>query len=107
VEAENAVALASAHEDAEGLVWKIALLKGELAEARWAREVPEENSHGLSDAVDDAKHRWEVSERECWKHFEEVTLLQTRGSELCLAIVRPPRVRNHLSEGCDRCPLPR
>jgi hypothetical protein len=30
--------------------------------------------------------------------FQELTLLQTRGSELCLAIVGPPRVRNHLSE---------
>jgi hypothetical protein len=26
-------------------------------------------------------------------------LLQTQGSELCLAIVGAPRVRNHLSEG--------
>jgi hypothetical protein len=40
-----------------------------------------------------------VSERERWEQFEELTLLQTRGSDLCLAIVGPPRVRNHLSEG--------
>jgi hypothetical protein len=32
MEAENVVALASAHEDAKGLVRKIALLEGELAE---------------------------------------------------------------------------
>lgn len=41
VEAKNAVALASAHEDTEGLVWKVALPKGELAVARrlerWSR----------------------------------------------------------------------
>jgi hypothetical protein len=29
---------------------------------------------------------------------QELTLLQTRGSELCLAIVGPPMVRGHLSE---------
>jgi hypothetical protein len=36
VETENTMMLAFAHEDAEGLVWKIALLRGELAEARRA-----------------------------------------------------------------------
>jgi hypothetical protein len=36
MEAENATTLASAREDAEGLVQKIALLEGELAEERWA-----------------------------------------------------------------------
>jgi hypothetical protein len=34
VEVENATALASAHEDAEGLAWKIALLKGKVVEVR-------------------------------------------------------------------------
>jgi hypothetical protein len=33
------------------------------------------------------------------EHFAELTLLQSRGSKLCLAIVGSPRVRNHLSEG--------
>jgi hypothetical protein len=36
MEVENAMALASAREDAEGLVWKIALLEGEFAEERRA-----------------------------------------------------------------------
>jgi hypothetical protein len=44
VEAKNAVVLASAHEDAKGLVRKIALLKGKLAEdagpERWPRRIP-------------------------------------------------------------------
>jgi hypothetical protein len=34
VEVENATALASAHEDAEGLAWKIVLLKGKVVEVR-------------------------------------------------------------------------
>jgi DNA topoisomerase IA len=34
VEAENAAMIASSCEDAEGLVWKIILLEGELVEAR-------------------------------------------------------------------------
>jgi hypothetical protein len=40
-----------------------------------------------------------VSERERQEHFEEFILLQTRGFELCLAIVSPLWVRNNLSEG--------
>jgi hypothetical protein len=64
VEAENAMALDSARENAEGLVRKIAFLKDGLAEERWAREVAEKNSRCLSDTVVDAWHRWEVFERE-------------------------------------------
>jgi hypothetical protein len=52
--AENAMMLASAHEDAKGLVRKIALLEGELAAERQAGE---------------------VSEREHREKFEEHTLL--------------------------------
>jgi hypothetical protein len=40
-----------------------------------------------------------VSERESQEWFKELTLLQTRGSELCHAIVGPPRAWHHLSEG--------
>jgi hypothetical protein len=78
MEAENAVALASAHKNVEGLVRKIALLEGELAAEHRARE---------------------VSERECREQFEELTLLQTRGPELCHAIIDPPCARHHQSEG--------
>jgi hypothetical protein len=99
VEVENVAVLASAREDIEGLVRKVNLLEGELAEARRAREVAEENFHGLSDAVADGARRLAVSERECYEQFEELTLLQTWGSKLFLAIIGPPRVRNHLSEG--------
>jgi hypothetical protein len=54
VEAENAMALDSARENAEGLVRKIAFLKDGLVEERWAREVAEKNSRCLSDTVVDA-----------------------------------------------------
>jgi hypothetical protein len=33
VEAESTATLASTHEESEGLVWRVALLKGDLAEA--------------------------------------------------------------------------
>jgi hypothetical protein len=99
VEMENITTLAYAREDEEGLIQKIALLEGELAEARRAREVAEEKSRVLSNAAVDAERRWEVSEKGCWEHFEELILLQTWGFELCFAIVGPPQVRNHLSEG--------
>jgi hypothetical protein len=61
--------------------------------------VAEENFHVLSDAVADAERWWEVSERERREQFEELTLLQTRGSELCHVIIGPPQMTNHLSEG--------
>jgi hypothetical protein len=99
VEAENVVVLASAREGVEGLVRKIIVLEGELAVARQAQEVAEEKSYGLFDTAADVERRWEVFEKERREHFEELTLLQTRVSELCLAIVGPPWVRNHLSEG--------
>jgi hypothetical protein len=73
-EVEDTTVLASAHEDAEGLVQKVALLKGELAEARQAREVAEKKFCSLFDASADGA-RW-----------------------LCLDIVGPSRVRNQLSE---------
>jgi hypothetical protein len=40
-EVEDAAALVPAREDTEGLVWKVALLEDELAEAHQAREVTE------------------------------------------------------------------
>jgi hypothetical protein len=51
VEAVSTGVLPSAHEEIEGLVWKIVLLEGELAEVLRDREVAEETARGLSDAV--------------------------------------------------------
>jgi phage host-nuclease inhibitor protein Gam len=51
---ENAAVLASAHEDAKGLIWKITLLEGELVAGHQA---------------------WELSEREHREQFKELTLL--------------------------------
>jgi hypothetical protein len=53
----------------------------------------------LFDIAADAEQRREESERGCWEQWKELTLLQTRGSKLCFAIVGPPRARNHLSKG--------
>jgi hypothetical protein len=106
VEAENAMPLASAREDVEGLARKIALLEGEPVEVRRAQELAEENSYGLFDAAADAEQQWEESERERQEQFKELTLLQTQGSELCLTIVGPPWVRNHLLEGMWITALP-
>jgi hypothetical protein len=54
---ESATMLTFAHEEAEGLARRIALLKGELAEAHRAREMAEENSRGLSNATADGDQR--------------------------------------------------
>jgi hypothetical protein len=45
---ESVVVLASVREDAEGLVRKVALLEGELAEARQAQEVAEDKVRNMS-----------------------------------------------------------
>jgi hypothetical protein len=99
VEAESTAVLASALEETEGLVWKIALLEGELEEVGRAREVAEETTCGLFDTPADAEWQREESKRGHQEQLGELTLLLTRGSELCIAIVNPPRVKNHLSEG--------
>jgi hypothetical protein len=99
VEVKSIMALASACKKAKGLVWRIALLEGELAEAHQDREMAEENSWGLSDAVADAKQQREESEKESQERFLELTLLWAWGTMLCLAIFGPSRVRNHQSEG--------
>jgi hypothetical protein len=75
---ETATTLVSTREDAEGFARKIALLEDELVVERRAREVPE---------------------RDYREQFEELTLLQTRGSELCHIIVSLTRARHHLSKG--------
>jgi hypothetical protein len=61
VEAKNSTVLSSAHADADDLARKVILLEDELVEECQARE---------------------TSEREHREHFEELTLLQTCGSEL-------------------------
>jgi hypothetical protein len=76
-ETENSTALTSICEDAEGLARKITLLEDEPVRERRARE---------------------TSEREHRTCFEELTLLQTWGSELCHAFVGPPWAK-HLCEG--------
>jgi hypothetical protein len=76
-EVENNAMLTSVHEGAEVLARKMTLLEDELTREHRAQE---------------------TSEREHRACFEELTLLQTQGSELCHAIVGPPRAK-HLSEG--------
>jgi hypothetical protein len=57
VEMESATMLTFAHEEAKGLARRIALLEGELAESHRAREMAEENSRGLSNAMADSDQR--------------------------------------------------
>jgi hypothetical protein len=53
---------------------------------------------GGTDVAVDAERQLDESERGCQEKLEELTILQTRDSELCFAIVGPPFVRNHLLE---------
>jgi hypothetical protein len=63
VEAQSATSRASAREDTDSLVRKIALLVVELAEIHWAHEVVEETTHGSFNTAFDAERPWEESER--------------------------------------------
>jgi hypothetical protein len=89
---ENVTMLASAQEDAEGLVRKVAVLKGELAKVHRAREVPKEKFHSLSNVSTDGARWLVVSEMEHWEQFEDLSLLWAWGVELCLTIIGPSQV---------------
>jgi hypothetical protein len=53
----------------------------------------------LEDDLSAERRAWEAPKREHRAQIEELTLLQTRGSELCPAINSPPQGKHHLSEG--------
>jgi hypothetical protein len=59
----------------------------------------EANHQGFFDRAADIDRQWEDAEKQCQDLVQELTLLQTRESELCLAIVGLPRVWGHLFEG--------
>jgi hypothetical protein len=56
----------------------------------------EENSRGLFEVAANAEKRQEESERECREWVEELTLLQTWGSELCQSIVSCDRTTTEM-----------
>jgi hypothetical protein len=88
-EVESIAVLASIFGDAEGLVHKVALLKGQLTEAHWAWEKAEEKVCNLwSSSAEGA--RWLVAfEMEHREQFGELSLLRAWGAELCLTILGP------------------
>jgi hypothetical protein len=98
-ETENATTPASTREDIVGLVRKVALLEGELAEPHRAREAVEEKFCNLFDMSANGMQWLVVSEKEHREQFEELSLLWAQGSEMCIPIIGPPWVRNCLMEG--------
>jgi hypothetical protein len=68
-EVEDVAALVSAREDTEGLVRKVTLLKGELAEVRQTQEVVEEKFCSLSVVLADGVQRLLVSKMEHREQF--------------------------------------
>jgi hypothetical protein len=59
---ESITVLASVRGDAEGLVHKVALLEGELIDARRAREKAKENVHNLKSSSAE-RMRWLVASK--------------------------------------------
>jgi hypothetical protein len=65
VEQENAALLASVHEEANELTWRVTFLEGELEYVCQTRDMAEMNFQGLSAEVAGANRRWEDVERQC------------------------------------------
>jgi hypothetical protein len=82
-----------------GLAFKLGVIvtfvEGKLEDARQAPEDAERQSNGVADV----KLGWEDAKRQCQDLVQKLTLLQTRGFKLWLAIVGLPTVQGHLSEG--------
>jgi hypothetical protein len=78
--------LASARGVVNEVVWKVTLLEDKHAIVCQAWDMAELELLGLADA----DWRQEEVERYCVALAEELTILQIRGSELCLVIVAPP-----------------
>jgi hypothetical protein len=75
---------------------KVTLLEGELVDVRQACDLAMVKLQGLSDMAADADRRWEDVKGQCKILAQKLTLLQTKVSELCQAIVgpqRPPHLR--------------
>jgi hypothetical protein len=88
-EVETIVVLASVRGDAKGLIHKVALLEGELTEARQAQEKAKEKVRSLSRSSAEGT-RWLVaSEMEHQEQFGELSLVWAWGTELSLAILGP------------------
>jgi hypothetical protein len=66
-EVESVAVLAPAQGDVESLVHKVALLEGELVEARRARDVTEEWVHHLSNSSAEGARRMMAFEMEHWE----------------------------------------
>jgi hypothetical protein len=90
---ENVMVLAPIQQDAEGLIHKDALLEGELAEARQAQEVAKDTFCSLSKASANGAWCLVVSDMECRKQFEELSLLCAWGAEFSFTIIGPSQVR--------------
>jgi hypothetical protein len=89
---ESVVVLASAQRDAESLVHKVALLIGELVEARQARDVVRERVRRLLSSSAEVAWQLMASGTERREQFEELSLLQSWDVELCLSIIGPLQV---------------
>jgi hypothetical protein len=88
-EMENVAVLAYVREDAEGLICKVSLLEGELAEAHRARGVAKEKVCSLSSSSAEGAWRLVVCNMEHREKFEELSLLRAWDAELCLTIIDP------------------
>jgi chromosome segregation ATPase len=83
VEVESTASLASARREAEGFTQRVAILVGELVDACQARDTTQAIIQDLSDKAPNIDRQQEEAERKCRELVQELTLLQTRGSELC------------------------
>jgi hypothetical protein len=86
-EAESVAVLVPIRRDVKALVHRVALLEGELEEARRAQEVAEQKVRDLSSSSAEGSRRRVTSKAGRREQSEDLFLLCNRGAELCFTIL--------------------
>jgi uncharacterized protein (DUF111 family) len=83
---DRAVLLATTHVEVDEVDQRVSFLEGELVAACPAWEAVEEKLPSLAAKASAVDRRWVAAEEQCESLVHELTLLNLRGSELCVNI---------------------
>jgi hypothetical protein len=87
---ERAVPLAATLGEMNEVAWRASALEGELVAARRARDMAEEKLPSLATKAATIDQQRVAVEEQCEHLVHELTLLNLRGSELCMTITGAP-----------------
>jgi hypothetical protein len=83
---DRAVLLATTHVEVDEVAQRVSFLEGELVAACPAWDVVKEKLPSLAAKASAVDRRWVAAEEQCESLVHELTLLNLRGSELCVNI---------------------